>query len=289
MKNIDWKILTVLYESRSMTKAAEALYMTQSALTKRIQAMESEWNVQIVRRSSKGVIFTEEGQYLVRKANIMLDFMKDIEEHFAETTGSKPLLKIGIPNSFARLHMPKILKAYEENYDQLQIRTVSNSSDVLIQKLTDGSIDIGIICGDYPYLGEKICLFEEALYVVAPKEKKLDDIGQMPLIKSYLNPLVKLLVDQWWRGHFGSLPHESHGVPYADIAIEMVEQGLGITFLFGADWRIDRNKLEMIPICDREEHPVTRKVWMMLSDRCCQSQQMMDFVTLVEEFYRTNM
>lgn len=34
MKNIDWMILKMLYEKRSMTKAAEALYMTQPALTK---------------------------------------------------------------------------------------------------------------------------------------------------------------------------------------------------------------------------------------------------------------
>lgn len=66
MKNIDWKILKVLYEKRSMTKAAEALYMTQPALTKRIKAIEAEWGVEVVKRSSKGVIFTEEGSYLVK-------------------------------------------------------------------------------------------------------------------------------------------------------------------------------------------------------------------------------
>lgn len=54
MKNIDWKILKVLYEKRSMTKAAEALYMTQPALTKRIKAIEAEWGVEVVKRSSKG-------------------------------------------------------------------------------------------------------------------------------------------------------------------------------------------------------------------------------------------
>lgn len=42
MKDIDWKILTVLYEKRSITKAAESLYMTQSALTKRLKAVEEE-------------------------------------------------------------------------------------------------------------------------------------------------------------------------------------------------------------------------------------------------------
>ena len=57
MKNIDWMILKMLYEKRSMTKAAEALYMTQPALTKRIKAIENEWGVEVVKRSSKGVIF----------------------------------------------------------------------------------------------------------------------------------------------------------------------------------------------------------------------------------------
>ena len=56
MKNIDWMILKMLYEKRSMTKAAEALYMTQPALTKRIKAIENEWGVEVVKRSSKGVI-----------------------------------------------------------------------------------------------------------------------------------------------------------------------------------------------------------------------------------------
>lgn len=42
MKDIDWRILVTLYEKRSITKAAEALYMTQPALTKRVKAIEDE-------------------------------------------------------------------------------------------------------------------------------------------------------------------------------------------------------------------------------------------------------
>ena len=60
MKDIDWKILTVLYEKRSITKAAESLYMTQSALTKRLKAVEEEWGIEIVKRTSRGVVFTED-------------------------------------------------------------------------------------------------------------------------------------------------------------------------------------------------------------------------------------
>ena len=60
MKNIDWKILKVLYEKRSITKAAESLFMTQSALTKRLQSIENEWGRRIVERTSRGVIFTDD-------------------------------------------------------------------------------------------------------------------------------------------------------------------------------------------------------------------------------------
>lgn len=288
MKDIDWKILTVLYEKRSMTKAAETLYMTQSALTKRIKAMETEWNIEIVRRSSKGVEFTDDGHYLVKKASIMLDFIQEIEEHFSEKKANREFLKIGVPNSFARLHMPRLFKEYKEKYDKLQIATVPNSSDLLIQKLVDGSIDISIICGDFPYLGEKDCLFEEALYIALPAGMKLDDVGQQPLIKSYLNPMVEMLVNQWWKYHFGSLPHEAYRVPYADIAIGMVENNLGITFIFGDKWRLSSEQVQKIPVYDEQNEPVTRKVWLMLSEKCFKSQQIMDFVSMVEEYYHVN-
>lgn len=288
MKDIDWKILTVLYEKRSMTKAAETLYMTQSALTKRIKAMETEWNIEIVRRSSKGVEFTEDGHYLVKKASIMLDFLQEIEEHFSEKRASREYLRIGVPNSFARLHMPKLFKEYKEKYDRLQITTVPNSSELLIQQLVDGSLDISIICGDFPYLGEKACLFEEALYIALPVGMKLDDVSQQPLIKSYLNPMVASLVNQWWKNHFGSLPHEAYRVPHSDIAIEMVENGLGITFLFGDKWRVKSEHVQLIPLYDQNDQPITRRVWMMFSEKCYRSQDIMDFISLVEEYYHVN-
>ncbi|MGN0205521.1 MAG: LysR family transcriptional regulator [Coprococcus sp.] len=288
MKNTDWEILSVLYNTRSITRAAEKLYITQSALTKRIQAMEKEWGVEIVKRSSTGVTFTDNGKYLVRKANIMMDFNNEIREHFAESNTDKELLRIGLPNAFARLHMPELLKAYMNDFGCLQVKLVTNSSDVVLKQLMEGAIDIGIICGDFPYLGEKCRLFDENLYVVAPIGTTLDDIEHMPCIASYLNPVVRLTVEQWWKKHFGSPLHEEHFVPYSDIAIEMVDKGLGIAFLFGDRWRLNTDRLALLPIYDENDHAISRNVWMMLSERCYKSQDIMDFVSFVEKFYHVN-
>ena len=285
MRDRDWKIIKVLYEKRSITKAAESLYITQSALTKRIKAMEEDLGVEIVKSTSKGVMFTEDGQYLFQKATILCDFMDEIREHLSGRKDACALLKIGVPNSFARLHMPQLMREYTNQCDRLQIRTISNSSDVIVQQLIDGSVDVGIICGDYPYLGNKRRLFDEQLYVIAPKNARLDDLDSLPIIETYYNPMVKLIISQWWKMQYGSLPHEQQRVPYSEIAIEMVEKGLGICFLFGADWHVNIDAVQKIPIFDRQERPITRSVWLMWTEQCYREAAMIEWLHFVEGYY----
>lgn len=288
MKNIDWKILKVLYEKRSITKAADALFMTQSALTKRLQSIESEWGRQLVERTSRGVTFTEDGKYLVQKANIMLDFLQEIGDHFADRHTKMESLKLGVPNSFAKRHLPKLLAAYQKSGANLYIKTISNSSDVILKDLIDDTIDIGLVCGGFPYLGDQVCLFQEELYIVAPKTATMDSIEHMPLIETFYNPMVRMIINQWWKSQFGSSPHEKQQVPYFDIAIEMAENGLGICFVFGDDWKIDEEKLQLIPAYDRDGNPVSRKVSMLISDRCYKSEGISDFIRFVENYYGVN-
>lgn len=288
MNDMDWQILTVLHERRSITKTAEVLYITQSALTKRLRSIEKEWNIEIVKRNSKGVIFIEEGRYLVKRAHIIMDFIKETRDYLSIGGELKESIKIGVPNSFSRLHFPKLMKEYINNYDKLQFRIIPNSSDIIIKQIMDGSIDIGIICGDYPYNGEKFLMFKEDLYIAAPHNMNIDDLENMTIIESYLNPMVKNTVKQWWRQRFGHVFHESHKVPYAEIAIEMVENGLGICFLFGDDWSINKEKSQIIPVCNNDGHPISRNVWMMISERCFKSDSINDFIRFSKEYYGVN-
>lgn len=288
MKELDWKILIVLYEKRSITKTAEALYLTQSAVTKRLQNMENEWGIEVIRRSSQGVAFTEDGTYLAQRASVMLDFLREIREHYAQRDCRKKTLTVGIPNSFSRLYFPEVLSSYIARFDRLDVHLIPNSSEVVLQKLVDGSVDLGFVCGDYPYLGEKTPLMDENLYVLAPTGLPYEELEKSPLIQWKMNPLVEMIRDQWWKSQYGSLPHGSYQVPFADIAIEMVEKGLGITTLFGDKWRIDPAKAQLIQAYDAQGSPVSRRVWMMLSDRCFEDPDIADFVSLVEEFFQVN-
>ena len=64
MDEKDYELLHALDETRNITHAADKLYMTQSALSKRIKALEQELGVEIVLRSRQGIRFTAERNIL---------------------------------------------------------------------------------------------------------------------------------------------------------------------------------------------------------------------------------
>ena len=61
LKANDYEFLITLYRSKNITQAAQTLFLSQPALTKRLQQIEQELGVLIVNRNVKGVQFTPEG------------------------------------------------------------------------------------------------------------------------------------------------------------------------------------------------------------------------------------
>jgi len=99
MDDRDWLILQVLYREKNITKAAKELFISQPALTHRLQQMEKEFHVQIVNRGRRGVQFTPQGEYLVKCAEEMLLTLQKIKENVLnmddQLTGT---LRLGVSN-----------------------------------------------------------------------------------------------------------------------------------------------------------------------------------------------
>ena len=62
MDEKDYELLLELYEQKNITKVAQKLFLTQPAISKRIQKMEEELQCQLFLRSKKGVLFTPAGE-----------------------------------------------------------------------------------------------------------------------------------------------------------------------------------------------------------------------------------
>ena len=65
MDDKDYEILLALSEKKSISKAAEKLFITQPALSKRIQKIEKELDIQLLCRTSKGILLTPLGEGII--------------------------------------------------------------------------------------------------------------------------------------------------------------------------------------------------------------------------------
>ena len=90
MDEKDYELLHALDETRNITHAADKLYMTQSALSKRIKALEQELGVEIVLRSRQGIRFTPAGEQVLlhsaAAAREMEKMRRVIDREYPEAT-----------------------------------------------------------------------------------------------------------------------------------------------------------------------------------------------------------
>src|SRR5689334_23302202 len=84
MKDSDWQILYELYKTPNMTKVANLLYISQPSLSKRLQSMEEEFHVEIVKRTTKGLEFTKQGELLAKKAQEYMIFLQQLKKELLE-------------------------------------------------------------------------------------------------------------------------------------------------------------------------------------------------------------
>ena len=113
MDEKDFEILKALSECRNITKASEQLYITQSALSKRIRAIERELGIELLIRSHQGIRFTPAGEAVLahsgRAANEMEMMRRDLDSMQDQVCGT---LNAGISINFAQYTLPDILAEY---------------------------------------------------------------------------------------------------------------------------------------------------------------------------------
>lgn len=285
MDNFDWSMIKMLYKKKSLTKVAQDLYITQSALTKRMQGIEKEWGIDVVKRTSKGVVFTGDGQYLAEKADDALKILEEIKAYFEESAKVRDPVNFGMPNSFARLHLPQMVGAYAKELDGVDIHTVPISSDIIVQKLIDEVLDIGVVCGDYNFFGEKCKLFSEEMFLLVPHGYDCLKQETLPLIEGYFNPLVRRIIDQSMKRCFPNKNKEVTSVSHIELAISMVESGLGCTVLFGKGWKYDTDKVDAVQIYDEKHKPVTRNIWLMWNSKHLKNAKKQAFLNFITNYY----
>ncbi len=164
-------------EHRSFRKAAAALRLKQSSLSRRIHQLEDELGVALFIRTSGGVRPTAAGSDLLRMAQHITDEVQAMAllakaEHQAKAGH----LGIGFYASLAAGHLRTALLDFVVHYPEVTLNAFECSRANLLAKLQNGSLDIVIVSGEADEPGvQTLPLWTERIIIALPRTHQLAD------------------------------------------------------------------------------------------------------------------
>ncbi len=284
MEERDWRIIASLHETRSITQAAKILYVSQPALTARIHQIEQELDATIALRTSKGLVFTQQGEYLSGIANSILHQLEDVKEKIKTMKDSAGgTLQIAASQFMTKYLLPDLLKHFKARYPGAEYRLVTSWSSEVYGMLRRKEAQVGFVLDSADWEGERVLLLEEPLVIASTEKIRLEDLPNLPRIEFRTNPSSKIVLDKWWQANFNRPPKICMEVDILDTCREMVSRGLGYSIL---PRLVVENypDIHLLPLADRNGLPYVRRGWMIMESDSAQTPLVDYFTEFVRSF-----
>ena len=142
------KAFCLIVEMKSFSKAAEAKFMTQSAMSHIIKNLEEELGMKLLSRNGKTVMPTPAGRALYDHAQQILIQYKNMEDDlYAIVHKIRGPLFIGASAIAAKYLLPQVFYDFSKKYHEVQVNLSVSNTEKIINELLQGEIDIGIVEG----------------------------------------------------------------------------------------------------------------------------------------------
>lgn len=165
-----------------ITRAAEALGLTQSAVSHKIKRLEENLGCELLSRRAGSPMFTTEGVELLDYAVRILDLHDEALISFA-TSDLSGRIQLGMTEDTTCSDLSRILGRYRRSHPQVTVRTKVRMSVVLRAMLDRGELDVAIVqVFAHEVRPTDIVLFREALHWVKSREMPLAADGPIPFI-----------------------------------------------------------------------------------------------------------
>ena len=138
--------LIAIAEEKSISKAADRLYMAQSSLSQFLQTMESNLDSRLFVRTSRGVRPTEAGMIMLKYAHATLAEYHRTQDEIQDLKDLKSgSVILGISGFRGSYLLPPVLNAFKLDYPGIRVQIVEQNSMALEQMLLNGEIDVALL------------------------------------------------------------------------------------------------------------------------------------------------
>lgn len=263
MRDFDWQIIVQLHRAGSITKAAEGLFITQPALTRRIRAIESELGLPLLVRTRKGSVFTAEGERIAQHAERIMAAIRAVHDERERLIGSlRPVLTVGAPHSFSRFVLPSLLRTFSETSPGADIQLLTLPSQDLIGCVESGRADLCFsryLAEDTPLLRRSFSVSK--LHAVYSRPFSVEDTARLPFIHYPMNPGTAAELEHWRKEQGLPKPHPVLRVGSEDLCLALIRQGLGYGILPDDGVGVDEPDLFSLPLQRADGSPLYRTTW----------------------------
>jgi len=160
----DIEYFAVVAEHGHLGRAAEALGLSQSAVSKSVRRLEQILEARLVRRTPVGVSLTAEGTALLARVQVLRLSLRDISSEIRELSrGQVGSLRIGVGPGLDEQVLTTACAALVNDAPKVALQLVSGDNDILIPALRNGELDMVVnFLPPAPYEG----LAQEAVHEV---------------------------------------------------------------------------------------------------------------------------
>ncbi|SIS56136.1 LysR family transcriptional regulator [Neptunomonas antarctica] len=176
MEILTLKTFKAVVDEGGIKGAADKLHTVQSNITNRIKKLENELDTKLFNLVGRKLQLTQSGQQLCEYANQILQLEYQATSAITRDKGRYEL-RVGMPETFAAVHMPLALKQLKQNHPEIRTKIYTDTSDRLVFAVLDNKVDCAAL-GNAPKHENLVVIpiVQEELVIVTPLESDYDPI-----------------------------------------------------------------------------------------------------------------
>jgi DNA-binding transcriptional LysR family regulator len=176
------RIFAAVARHRSFTRAAEALRLTQPAISMQVKALEALAGLPLLERAGRGVALTDAGEELLRRAQAVLRELDAAGEAFAALRGvERGRVAIAVVST-AKYFAPKLVALFSRARPGVELRLAVHNRETVIAQLLSNDVDLAIMGTPPPRLETTAFPFaRHPLVVIAAPDHPLAGGRKVPV------------------------------------------------------------------------------------------------------------
>lgn len=190
------KLFCVVAKHLNVTKASQALHVSQSSLSHQMSLLQSDYHVRLYKKTGHGIELTAEGRKFLSEMEAIIERIERFERQFgARTETDQPeSLNVGGSHGLSLGLLPSLLADFQRDHPRLQISLRTGTRTMIEQLVLRGDVDVALIqiagslsglLASEPFGLEKLVAFVSVDHPLARKPKvTVRELLQSPLVIS---------------------------------------------------------------------------------------------------------